>query len=149
MTSALASPLHARGPDVDQAGLFVLARCGMIYMEPHQLGWKPLKDSYMDTLPSSLTEEHRELVRHPPPRFPSFPGSYASSGRTSRRIFTFIFPEAKGAGNSLPGPSYLAYWLPTIFPTSPHGGHGLVRSVSPLSSSCFFTPCPPMENSGA
>lgn len=37
----------------------------MIYMEPHQLGWKPLKDSYMDTLPSSLTEEHRELVRPP------------------------------------------------------------------------------------
>lgn len=35
----------------------------MIYMEPHQLGWKPLKDSYMETLPSSLTEEHRELVR--------------------------------------------------------------------------------------
>lgn len=34
----------------------------MIYMEPHQLGWKPLKDSYMDTLPSTLTEEHKELV---------------------------------------------------------------------------------------
>lgn len=38
-------------------------RCGMIYMEAHQLGWKPLKDSYMDTLPSSLTKEHEELVR--------------------------------------------------------------------------------------
>ncbi|KAL0617697.1 Dynein heavy chain 3, axonemal [Plecturocebus cupreus] len=37
--------------------------CGMIYMEPHQLGWKPLKDSYMDTLPSSLTEEHKELLK--------------------------------------------------------------------------------------
>lgn len=52
---------------MDQACLSVPARCGMIYMEPHQLGWKPLKDSYMDTLPSSLTEEHRELVRPPSP----------------------------------------------------------------------------------
>lgn len=35
----------------------------MIYMEPQQLGWSPLRDSYMNTLPESLTTEHRELVR--------------------------------------------------------------------------------------
>ena len=35
----------------------------MIYMVAHQLGWKPLKDSYMDTLPSCLAKEHTELVR--------------------------------------------------------------------------------------
>ena len=40
-----------------------IPRCGMIYMEPHQLGWTPLRDSYMDTLPSSLATEHKELVR--------------------------------------------------------------------------------------
>uniref|UniRef100_A0A8C0TTX9 Dynein axonemal heavy chain 3 n=1 Tax=Canis lupus familiaris TaxID=9615 RepID=A0A8C0TTX9_CANLF len=58
------SLLHRYGINsLIQAGpLFVPARCGMIYMEPHQLGWKPLKDSYMDTLPTSLTEEHKELV---------------------------------------------------------------------------------------
>lgn len=44
----------------------------MIYMEPHQLGWKPLKDSYMDTLPPALTEEHKELVSS---RVPSPPPS--------------------------------------------------------------------------
>uniref|UniRef100_A0A8C5C8I2 Dynein axonemal heavy chain 7 n=1 Tax=Gadus morhua TaxID=8049 RepID=A0A8C5C8I2_GADMO len=38
-------------------------RCGMIYMEPHQLGWTPLRDSYMDTLPDSLGAQHRQLVR--------------------------------------------------------------------------------------
>lgn len=35
----------------------------MIYMEPHQLGWTPLRDSYMDTLPENLSDEHRTLVR--------------------------------------------------------------------------------------
>lgn len=37
-------------------------RCGMIYMEPQQLGWSPLKDSYMNTLPENLDAEHKQLV---------------------------------------------------------------------------------------
>lgn len=34
----------------------------MIYMEPHQLGWAPLRDSYINTLPATLASEHRKLV---------------------------------------------------------------------------------------
>uniref|UniRef100_A0A8C9L6L3 AAA+ ATPase domain-containing protein n=1 Tax=Pavo cristatus TaxID=9049 RepID=A0A8C9L6L3_PAVCR len=49
--------------DLEEASPATVSRCGMIYMDPQQLGWKPLKDSYMHTLPPNLQEEHRELVR--------------------------------------------------------------------------------------
>ncbi len=39
-------------------------RCGMIYMEPLQLGWQPLVQSWMKhDLPESFTEDQRKTIQ--------------------------------------------------------------------------------------
>uniref|UniRef100_A0A0X3PWV9 Dynein heavy chain 3 n=1 Tax=Schistocephalus solidus TaxID=70667 RepID=A0A0X3PWV9_SCHSO len=50
--------------DLEQASPATVSRCGMIFMEPSQLGWRPMVHSYLQhDLPPVLNEEHRELVK--------------------------------------------------------------------------------------
>lgn len=49
--------------DLEQASPATVSRCGMIYLEPHQLGWRPFRDTYMQhQIPKNLTEEQLEMV---------------------------------------------------------------------------------------
>ncbi|XP_033740540.1 dynein heavy chain 3, axonemal-like isoform X1 [Pecten maximus] len=49
--------------DLEQASPATVSRCGMIYLEPHQMGWRPFKDSYMQhELPQKLSQENKDLV---------------------------------------------------------------------------------------
>nr|XP_044991758.1 dynein axonemal heavy chain 12 [Jaculus jaculus] len=50
--------------DLSQASPATVSRCGMIYLEPSQLGWKPLVSSWLDSLNAPLNEsEHQALLR--------------------------------------------------------------------------------------
>ncbi|XP_061175178.1 dynein axonemal heavy chain 3-like [Saccostrea echinata] len=49
--------------DLEQASPATVSRCGMIYLEPHQMGWRPFKESYMQyELPEQLSQENRDMV---------------------------------------------------------------------------------------
>ena len=49
--------------DLVVASPATVSRCGMVYVEPQQMGWRPLRDSWMQAeLPSALTQGQRDHV---------------------------------------------------------------------------------------
>ncbi|DBB17910.1 TPA: hypothetical protein ACH3X3_002922 [Trebouxia sp. C0006] len=48
--------------DLAVASPATVSRCGMVYMQPSLLGWRPLLTSWMATLPAALPEVHRQVL---------------------------------------------------------------------------------------
>ncbi|XP_075991785.1 dynein heavy chain at 36C [Anticarsia gemmatalis] len=75
--------------DLEAASPATVSRCGMIYLEPKGLGWKPLLESWLNTLPPTLHTVNRNVIRNLFNRFlPPLLWLVELSGKTRQMYIT-------------------------------------------------------------
>ncbi len=48
--------------DLEEASPATVSRCGMVYLQPHEVGWFHLFESWKNKLPSSFGEEQHKIL---------------------------------------------------------------------------------------
>ena len=49
--------------DLKEASPATVSRCGMVYLEPHRLGWEALIESFITNLPSLIKNTYSETIK--------------------------------------------------------------------------------------
>lgn len=74
--------------DLSVASPATVSRCGMVYMEPEALGFRPLVDSWLKTLPPTFKDSHKSLIESLCDEI--FPGGIATLRKQCKEVIATV-----------------------------------------------------------